>query len=89
VTEYVRRIRALIGSGEVLQLPSVSVAIRDETGRVLLARHVEGDRWLLPGGGVEPGETPADAAVREAWEETGVIAASRGSWACSAGRTTS
>jgi len=73
VADYVRRIRALIGSGEVLQLPSVSVAIRDAAGRVLLARHVEGNRWLLPGGGVEPGETPADGAVREAWEETGLI----------------
>jgi 8-oxo-dGTP pyrophosphatase MutT (NUDIX family) len=73
MTDYVRRIRALIGSGEILQLPSVSVAIRDGSGRVLLARHVEGNRWLLPGGGVEPGETPADAAVREAWEETGLI----------------
>jgi 8-oxo-dGTP pyrophosphatase MutT (NUDIX family) len=73
VADYVRRIRALIGSGEVLQLPSVTVAIRDAAGRVLLARHVEGNRWVLPGGSVEPGETPANAAVREAWEETGLI----------------
>lgn len=73
MADYVRRIRALIGSGELLQLPSVSVAIRDAGGRVLLARHVEGNRWLLPGGGIEPGETPADAAVREAWEETGLV----------------
>ncbi|WP_081994756.1 NUDIX hydrolase [Deinococcus radiopugnans] len=28
-------------------------------------------RWTLPGGGVEPGETPAEAAVREACEECG------------------
>ncbi len=70
---YVRRIRALVGSGELLQLPSASVAIRDDQGRVLLARHSEGDRWVLPGGAIEPGETPADAAVREAWEETGLI----------------
>jgi 8-oxo-dGTP pyrophosphatase MutT (NUDIX family) len=71
--DYIRRIRALVGSGELLQLPSVSVGVRDGQGRVLLARHAEGDRWLLPGGAVEPGETPADAAVREAWEETGLL----------------
>lgn len=29
-------------------------------------------RWELPGGKVEPGERPRDAAVREAWEELGV-----------------
>lgn len=28
--------------------------------------------WLTPGGGVEPGETPREAAVREAVEETGI-----------------
>lgn len=73
MVDYVQRIRALIGSEEVLLLPSVSVAIRDASDRVLLARHVEGNRWLLPGGSIEPGETPADAAVREAWEETGLV----------------
>jgi len=73
VTDHVRRIRALIGHDELLQLPSVSVAVRDADGRVLLARHVEGDRWVLPGGTIEPGETPADAAIREVWEETGLL----------------
>lgn len=26
--------------------------------------------WVLPGGAIEPEEVPADAALREAWEET-------------------
>ncbi len=47
----------------------VGVAIvRD--GRVLAARRT-GDGWELPGGKVEPGETPEQAAVREIAEELG------------------
>jgi 8-oxo-dGTP pyrophosphatase MutT (NUDIX family) len=47
----------------------------DPAGRVLLIHEqVEGigRHWLTPGGGVEPGEHPRDAAVREAMEETGI-----------------
>jgi 8-oxo-dGTP pyrophosphatase MutT (NUDIX family) len=73
VPDYVRRLRVLVGGEELLQLPSVSIALRDADGRILLARHAEGNVWLLPGGGIEPGETPADAAVREMFEETGLI----------------
>ncbi|HET8647509.1 MAG TPA: NUDIX domain-containing protein [Vicinamibacteria bacterium] len=73
MSDYVRGLRAAVGHEPVLQVPSVSVAVRDDEGRVLLARHREGGTWLLPGGAVEPGETPADAALRETWEETGLL----------------
>ena len=73
MADYVKHLRQVVGHGELLQLPSVAVALRDDEGRVLLARHVETGIWGLPGGGVEPGEAPADAAVREFWEETGVL----------------
>ncbi|MET0422196.1 MAG: NUDIX domain-containing protein, partial [Acidimicrobiia bacterium] len=46
-----------------------AVVVRD--GFVLLVQH-RGLFWTLPGGGVEPGESDEDAAVRELREETGV-----------------
>jgi ADP-ribose pyrophosphatase YjhB (NUDIX family) len=47
--------------------------VTDDDGRVLLAHWAEGHRsaWTLPGGGLEQGEDPEDAARREVFEETG------------------
>ncbi len=41
---------------------------------ILMVRHIHDGRdyWTLPGGGVEPDETPEQAAEREVLEETGV-----------------
>jgi 8-oxo-dGTP pyrophosphatase MutT (NUDIX family) len=49
------------------------VVIVDD-GRVALIKRVRAGRtyYLFPGGGVEPGETPEQAAIREAHEELGV-----------------
>ena len=49
--------------------------VTDEDGRVLLAHWAEGQRsaWTLPGGGLEQGEDPEDAARREVREETGYV----------------
>lgn len=51
----------------------VSVCICD-ADRILLVQHTKGDHsyWLLPGGGLEYGETLEETARREVLEETGV-----------------
>ncbi len=68
---HVQRLRAALGS-ELLVLPSVTGIIFDDRDRILLVRQSEGDVWSAPGGSVDLDETPANAVVREVWEETGL-----------------
>ncbi len=74
ISPYVARLRAHVGT-DLLLLPGVSGVVRDDDGRVLLARRSDNGRWSVPAGIVDPGEQPADAVVREVFEETGVVAA--------------
>jgi len=50
---------------------AVIVAVIDD-GKVLLTKREDFEVWCLPGGGVEDGESLAEAGIREAKEETGL-----------------
>ena len=70
ISAYLRRLREHVGHDLIL-LPAVCVLIWDVEGRLLLMQESETLRWQTVGGMVDPDESPWDAAVREAREETG------------------
>ncbi|QUQ70447.1 NUDIX hydrolase [Kutzneria sp. CA-103260] len=51
---------------------AVSAFVLDDAGRLLMIRRTDNDRYAIPGGGHEVGETVAQAVVREVAEETGI-----------------
>ena len=64
-------LRAMNGT----RIPCVGAIVRDRAGRLLLIKRghdPEAGKWSLPGGRIEPGETDAQALVREMREETGL-----------------
>jgi ADP-ribose pyrophosphatase YjhB (NUDIX family) len=59
--------------GEALAADAIVTASTSDGGRwLLLIERQDGHGWALPGGMVEPGEDPGDAAERELFEETGL-----------------
>ena len=61
--------------------PNVGIALLSPEGRVLIGRRFRDDgpeivlpglEWQMPQGGIDPGENPREAVMRELWEETGV-----------------
>ncbi len=67
-----RTILELLGREQGYATPKVDVraaAFRDD--KILLVKERIDDGWTLPGGWADPCQSPAEAAVREAFEESG------------------
>jgi 8-oxo-dGTP pyrophosphatase MutT (NUDIX family) len=69
--DFIRTLRASAGH-QLLWLPGVSAVVFDDEGRVLLGQRADNHQWCVISGIPEPGEQPAQCAVREVEEETGV-----------------
>jgi putative (di)nucleoside polyphosphate hydrolase len=64
---------------EILNLPyrpCVGVMLVNAEGRVFTGQRIDSDvaAWQMPQGGIDAGESPSEAGLRELWEETGVTA---------------
>ena len=53
-------------------VPSANVIVVNNQGEILLIRRTDNGNWAVPGGGMDPGESITDTAVRETLEETGI-----------------
>jgi ADP-ribose pyrophosphatase YjhB (NUDIX family) len=70
---YLGQLRALAGDRTLMFVGGRGLVL-DDRGRVLLIKRSDNGVWALPAGAMELGESIADCAVREVFEETGLRA---------------
>jgi 8-oxo-dGTP pyrophosphatase MutT (NUDIX family) len=79
IPEFIVELRRHIGPAPLWLIAITAVVIRDQ--QVLLIQRSDNGAWTPVTGIVDPGENPADAAVREVLEESGIHAvAARLAW---------
>ena len=71
ISDYIKNLRAKIGK-DLLLVPGVTAVVINPRGEVLLQLRRDTGTWAPPSGGVEPGETIAECAIREVREEAGI-----------------
>lgn len=75
MSDYIMNLRSIVGHRPLLQV-GASVIVVDSEGRILLQLRSDNRCWGYAGGSVELDEKVEDAAKRELFEETGLIAES-------------
>ena len=61
-----------VGKSGKLSVSSSAIIFDEARKKVLLTRRADNARWCIPGGRVDPGESVAEACIREIEEETGL-----------------
>ena len=70
---YILDLRKIVGHRPLIQV-GAGIIVEDDKGRVLLQLRADNHCWGYCGGSIEPDEKVEDAAKRELFEETGLIA---------------
>ena len=73
MSSYIMDLRKIVGHRPLLQV-GASVIVEDDKGRILLQLRKDNGCWGYAGGSVELDEEVEEAAKRELFEETGLIA---------------
>ena len=73
MSDYIMGLRAVVGHRPLLQVGASVIAV-DKEGRILLQLRSDNHCWGYAGGSVELDEPVEEAAKRELFEETGLIA---------------
>ena len=73
MSDYIMDLRKIVGHRPLLS-PGASVILEDAEGRILLELRHDNRCWGYAGGAVEMDEVVEDAARRELFEETGLVA---------------
>ncbi len=73
MSNYIMDLRQIVGHRPLMQV-GASVIVEDSLGRALLQKRTDNHCWGYAGGSVELDEQVEDAARRELFEETGLVA---------------
>ncbi|MBI5804597.1 NUDIX domain-containing protein [candidate division TA06 bacterium] len=68
---YIGQLRKLVGSKKLI-VAGVRAVVRNKEGKILLIHRKDTNRWGMPAGSVELGESVTEALKREVKEETGL-----------------
>ena len=72
MSNYIMDLRKIVGHLTLIQV-AASVIIENDKGQILLGRRTDNHKWGYAGGSIEIDEKVEDCALRELYEETGLV----------------